>query len=159
MPASAKPLPSHLGLCVADLERSLRFYCDGLGFDRAEGYSLDNTVLPDLARALEVESPVSITSQFIVLGTMKIELLHYTSPPAHGVPSTSRGQLGFTHLSFYVDDVDVSAAVLVQLGGTVIDNTRANLGIDVVFLADPDGARIELMSPRPRWKHIADQTS
>jgi catechol 2,3-dioxygenase-like lactoylglutathione lyase family enzyme len=30
---------SHLGLCVADLERSLRFYRDGLGF--RERSSLD----------------------------------------------------------------------------------------------------------------------
>src|SRR5471030_2364647 len=24
--------PSHLGLCVGNMERSLRFYCEGLGF-------------------------------------------------------------------------------------------------------------------------------
>jgi glyoxylase I family protein len=29
---------SHFGLCVSDLERSLRFYCDGLGFERAITY-------------------------------------------------------------------------------------------------------------------------
>src|SRR5262245_10435928 len=28
--------PSHFGLCVSDLERSLRFYRDGLGFALAE---------------------------------------------------------------------------------------------------------------------------
>jgi catechol 2,3-dioxygenase-like lactoylglutathione lyase family enzyme len=28
---------SHLGLCVSDLERSLRFHCDGLGFERGVG--------------------------------------------------------------------------------------------------------------------------
>ena len=24
---------SHLGICVSDLERSVRFYCEGLGFE------------------------------------------------------------------------------------------------------------------------------
>ena len=24
---------SHVGICVSDLERSLRFYCEGLGFE------------------------------------------------------------------------------------------------------------------------------
>ena len=24
---------SHFGICVSDLDRSLRFYCDGLGFE------------------------------------------------------------------------------------------------------------------------------
>jgi catechol 2,3-dioxygenase-like lactoylglutathione lyase family enzyme len=159
MNASAKPTASHIGLCVTDLERSLRFYCDGLGFERAETYTLDNTLLPDLARSLEVESPVAVTSQFIVLGAMKIELLGYARPAASGTPSSSRGHIGFTHLSFYVDDVDATAASLVELGGTIIESTRANLGIDLVFLADPDGARVELMSPRPRWRHVADQPS
>jgi len=31
---------SHFGLCVSDLERSLRFYREGLGFDVAERYEL-----------------------------------------------------------------------------------------------------------------------
>ncbi len=141
--------PSHIGLCVTDLERSLRFYCDGLGFTRAEGYTLDDTILPALARSLEVASPVGVTSQFITLGTMKIELLCYSQPVPQGSPSTSRGQLGFTHLSFHVDDVDAGAARLVELGGTIIETTRANLGIEIVFLADPDGARVELMGPMP----------
>ena len=36
--------PSHVGLCVRDLDRSLRFFCDGLGFDKAEGFELDSDV-------------------------------------------------------------------------------------------------------------------
>ena len=159
MKPPVKPSPSHIGLCVSNLEQSMRFYCEGLGFEPTETYTLDDTMLPGLAPSLEVASPVKVTSQFISLGDMKIELLHYAQPAAQGVPASSRGQLGFTHLSFYVDDVDVTAPLLVRLGGTIIDSTRANLGIDVVFLADPSGARIELMSPRPKWKHIADQPS
>ena len=57
--------PSHVGLCVTDLDRSLRFYCDGLGFEKAEGFALDDTTLPGLDRGLEVPSPVSIASQMI----------------------------------------------------------------------------------------------
>lgn len=142
-------LPSHIGLCVTDLERSLRFYCDGLGFEKVIGFDLDDTTMPGLDRSLEVEAPVALTSQFIQLGGMKIELLHFRSPAVGGTPSPSRGCIGFTHLSFYVDDVDASAARLVELGGTVIQSTRANLGVELVFLADPDGARVELMAPKP----------
>ena len=141
---------SHIGLCVTDLERSLRFYCDGLGFAKVMSYTLDDAMLPGLERSLEVESPVSLTSQFIELGGLKIELLGYVTPTPRGVPSTSRGSLGMTHMSFYVDDVDASAATLVELGGTIIESTRASLGVEIVFLADPDGTRVELMSPKPK---------
>ena len=139
--------PSHLGLCVADLERSLRFYCDGLGFTEAEGYDLDEQMLDGIDRALEVSRPVKLRSQMITNGELKIELLHFAEPRATGDPSTSRGQIGFTHLSFFVDDVDVVAAQLAQLGGEILTNTRAQLGYEVVFVADPDGARVELMAP------------
>lgn len=141
---------SHIGLCVTDLERSLRFYCDGLGFERVLSYDLDDTILPGLERSLEVNSPVALTSQFIQLDGLKIELLAYRTPAPMGTPSTSRGALGMTHMSFHVDDVDIAAARLVELGGTIIASTRASLGIEIVFLADPDGARVELMAPKPR---------
>ena len=43
-PATPAAAFSHVGICVADLERSLRFYCDGLGFEVAEGYDLTDTL-------------------------------------------------------------------------------------------------------------------
>ena len=136
---------SHMGLCVTDLDRSLRFWCDGLGFELAERFDLTDTLAPGLAEALEVSAPVDLVSQMIVLGEWKFELLHYASPKTHGSPSATRGQLGFTHMSFWVDDVDAEAARLVEYGGTILPTTRTNPGIPIQFVADPDGARVELM--------------
>jgi catechol 2,3-dioxygenase-like lactoylglutathione lyase family enzyme len=136
---------SHLGLCVGDLDRSLRFYCDGLGFERAETYDLDDGMLDGLGRALEVGRSVKLRSQMITNGDLKIELLHFHQPRAAGAASTARNQIGFTHLSFFVDDVDATAARLETFGGRLLDSTRARLGYEVVFVADPDGARVELM--------------
>jgi len=142
--------PSHIGLCVRDVEVSLRFYCDGLGFEPAERYELDDTMFEpgDLARALEVDAPVQLCSQMIRRGDLNIELLGFGSPHAVGPAPARRNQLGFTHLSMIVDDVDAVAARLVELGGAVLPATRAVLGYDVMFLADPDGVRIELMGRR-----------
>ena len=142
--------PSHIGLCVSDLERSLRFYCDGLGFEPAERYELDDTMLDGLARALEVDAPVQLCSQMITHGTLKIELLHFAAPIASGVPSSVRNQLGLTHLSFFVDAVDPVGEQLVALGGSLLPETRSVLGYDVLFVADPDGNRVELMATLPR---------
>lgn len=136
---------SHLGICVSDLEASLRFYCDGLGFAVAEGYDLDDATAPGIDRALEVEAPVALRSQMITKGDLKIELLAFSAPTPDGHPSASRSQLGLTHLSFTVDDVDATIETLVAAGGTLLESTRASLGIELVFLTDPDGTRIELM--------------
>ena len=137
--------PSHFGICVTDLERSMRFYCDGLGFKAAERWDLQDWPDSGLDRGLEVKGPVDLVSQFIRHGDMAIELLYYRSPQPFGVPSASRGHIGITHLSFYVDDVDDAAAHLVANGGTLLPATRSNPGLDLVFLADPDGVRVELM--------------
>lgn len=138
--------PSHFGICVRDLDRSLRFFCDGLGFEKAEGFELDSTVAPGLEGSLEVAGPVRIMSQFIQNDTMKIELLLFLEPGVSGTPSATRNQVGLTHLSFSVDDLDVATKHLVDCGATVVEGTRASPGIDLLFLADPDGVRVELMA-------------
>ena len=137
---------SHVGLCVADLDRAMRFYCDGLGFVEAEGYDLDDTMLPGLDLALEVPGPVTVRSQMIDLGAFRIELLAYRSPGVDGVPSARRNHPGLTHLSLHVDDVDAAVARAVEHGGRLLDDTRQTLGIDLVFVTDPDGTRVEFMS-------------
>jgi catechol 2,3-dioxygenase-like lactoylglutathione lyase family enzyme len=133
---------SHIGICVSDLERSLRFYCDGLGFSIGEAHAIGN----EFADALEVPGQVDLTSQFIRIEGLSIELLRYRSPGAQGHPSESRNQLGLTHLSFVVADLDASVNRLVECGGTLLGATRTKQeGIELLFVSDPDGVRVELM--------------
>ena len=136
---------SHVGLCVSDLDRSLRFYIEGLGFELADGFDIDD----GLAHLAEVPAPVDCRAQFISHGLTTIELLGWRHPAAVGSAATSRHQLGFTHLSVNVDDLAAVEARLVGLGAHVLENTRTHVdlpggGVDIVFLADPDGVRIEL---------------
>ena len=137
--------PSHVGICVSDLDRSLRFYCEGLGFEPAERYELDSAEMEGLDRSLEVPGPLTLISQMIVSEGMKIELLAYPGHQVSGSPSTSRGFLGLTHLSFNVDKVDSAARRLEEFGGTILPETRSEAGIVLLFLTDPDGTRVELM--------------
>jgi lactoylglutathione lyase len=137
---------SHAGLCVSDLDRSVRFYTEGLGYELAEAYDVGDEV----AATLEVPKGVVLRSQMIVKDGSKIELLGWRAPAPRGQPSSSRNQMGLTHLSFHVQDMAVVEAKLVELGGSVLESTRTHIDmgevtIDLLFLADPDGARIELI--------------
>ena len=38
-----------------------------------------------------------------------------------------------------------AAARLVEYGGTILEDTRSDAGIVLLFLTDPDGTRVELM--------------
>jgi glyoxylase I family protein len=142
MAASFTATTSHLGLCVSDLDRSLRFYVEGLGFEEFARFELTRPIA-------EVDLPLDLTSCFVQKNGLRIELLHYRSPGVFGTPSTRRNQLGLTHLSFVVDDVDAAAAELEEYGGTIIEGTRSGQHdpsmVQIIFLADPDGTRVELM--------------
>ena len=139
--------PHHIGICVTDLERSLRFWCDGLGFE--------TTMVPPVGSewsdALEVGGEVEFTAHFIAKDGFTFELLHYRRPGSHGRPSSQRNQVGFTHLAVDVDDLDETIARLEKVGGTVIQSTRTKVSsgegtTELVFVADPDGVRVELIS-------------
>jgi catechol 2,3-dioxygenase-like lactoylglutathione lyase family enzyme len=140
---------SHVGICVSDLERSLRFYCEGLGFELTESY----TVGPEFGGLMEVNGDIVLQSRFITRDGMRLELLRFDAPGFQG--SAARrpmNQLGLTHLSVRVEDVDAMAAVIRELGGTVLDHTRTKFDnpdgskSDFVYCTDPDGVRIELMN-------------
>jgi lactoylglutathione lyase len=137
---------SHFGICVSDLDRSLRFYCDALGFEKAETHSIGS----EFAALMDLPD-VAVTSQFIRRGPTAIELLAFREPaPFGGRDRRAVNQLGLTHLSFRVDDLAATEARVVELGGAVVESSRTTIDLDgtplrFVYCTDPDGVRVELM--------------
>ena len=137
---------SHIGICVSDLDASLRFYCEGLGF--VEGASHD--VGQEFAALMEVDA-VRLRSRMIARDGVTIELLGFDAPGVTGDGSRRpMNMLGLTHLSLRVGDVEGTAATIEALGGTVGRETRTTFAfgdstLDFVYCTDPDGVRVELM--------------
>jgi catechol 2,3-dioxygenase-like lactoylglutathione lyase family enzyme len=137
---------SHLGICVADLDRSLRFYCEGLGFEEVAAHEVG----PEFGGLMELDD-LRLSSRMIHSNGVTVELLGYGSPAVQGEPvRRPMNQLGLTHLSFRVDDLEAVAARIGELGGQVVTSTRTTLdlggtALDFVYCTDPDGVRIELM--------------
>lgn len=135
---------SHVGVCVSDVERSTRFYCEALGFEVAEAFDVGD----EFGRLMELDS-VQLRSQFLRREGLAIELLSFSVPePGGSKERRPMTQFGLTHLCFRVDDVEAVAAAVVEHGGTVHENTRTTLAdgvLDFVYCSDPDGVRLELM--------------
>lgn len=136
---------SHLGICVADLARSLRFYREGLGFREVSALELAG----EPAATLLGLPGVSLRACYLERDGARIELLHYPAPGVLGDggvrPMNARG---LTHLSFRVERLDDVLARLAALGGTVLAGSRigGERGpVKAVFVGDPDGTRIELV--------------
>jgi glyoxylase I family protein len=136
---------SHIGICVAELERSVRFYRDILGFAELSRLQVKG---PEPERLLHIAGG-ELQAVYLQRDGTRIELLYY--PVAgHERTATPRpmNRLGFTHLSLRVAELDSVVAAIVQGGGVNLIETRvenAAWGSKAVFVTDPDGLRIELI--------------
>jgi len=130
---------NHVGHCVADLDRSRRFYEELLGF--RYWWQFD---VPDdqAAGVLRLTPPLGMTAVYLVRDGFVLELLHYAAPGQTEAPRPrAMNQPGLTHISLAVDDIETTLSRVAELGGEILDDT--NKGV-VVFLRDPDGQLIEL---------------
>jgi catechol 2,3-dioxygenase-like lactoylglutathione lyase family enzyme len=147
---SARPALHHTGLTVTDLDRSLGFYRDQLGFEvvatqeKSGGYLAAIVGYEDAhVRMAHIRAPGSDHA---------IELFQYLSPAPREVELEPR-VVGPTHVCIVVDDLP---ALYERLRETGIDSffsppvnvdTGINRGGFGLYLRDPDGIIIELFQP------------
>lgn len=136
---------AHIGICVTDLERSTRFYRDGLGFQWRSEFRVQGEPSDTLLQLRDVD----LHAVYLERDGTRIELLYYASPTAVGDGTTRpMNARGLTHLSLRVDDLDATVRDLERAGASVVRASRIDIpGFDVaaVFLTDPDGTLIELV--------------
>ena len=131
---------NHVGLCVTDLERSRSFYEQVLGFrwDR-------DLHVPDAAtsRLLQVPEPVGATAVYLELDGFVLELLHFDREGNAPRRERSFTEPGLTHISFSVDDIAATCALVEEHGGEVLHDT--DIGGLAINVRDPDGQVLELL--------------
>ncbi len=134
----------HYSHCVSDLARSRRFYTEVLGFTVVAEFDFD-----DAATARVMGLPrAAFTGVFMQRDGMRIELIGFTEPaPERSVRPRRANEIGHSHLSFYVLDLDEALAELRAQGVEVVDESRAVLpsGVECCVVRDPDGFPIEIV--------------
>ena len=149
---------AHLAFNVSDMEKSLHFYCDCLGlkqklllnFDfNMEDESLKESyakveVSEELRKRYEAMMGKPWITYVEVAPHQYIELFYTYSPMDKKLNDDS--QIGYLHLSLEVDNIKEAREELIAKG--VQPTTEIALGPDHTYqmwIADPDGNRIELM--------------
>lgn len=131
---------NHVGHCVNDVERSRRFYEEVLGFDFWREFDAPDAMTAPL---LGLPEPVGLKAVYLRQGEFVLELLYYAEAGANPPPVPRvMNELGLTHLSVSVDDIDATAAKAVDYGGSVLEATHVGAA---VMIRDPDGQLIELL--------------
>jgi catechol 2,3-dioxygenase-like lactoylglutathione lyase family enzyme len=135
---------THIGLCVSDIDRSIEFYCRALGFTEKARMKVDDDATGTL---LDVPG-LALDLVYLERDGFRLELLGYTAPGTQSTDAPRQmNKVGFTHLSFRVDDPDLLVAAIVEHGGRLLVERTvtfegANRGL---MLMDPDGNLLELI--------------
>jgi catechol 2,3-dioxygenase-like lactoylglutathione lyase family enzyme len=139
----------HTGITVSNLERSLAFWRDVLGFE------LSHTTHQTGEMAQQITGIAGAEIKLTVLkapGGHKIELLEYLAPPDHKHANVRPCDVGHVHVALLVDDLDatldkIAASGWRAAGKSQTLKTGPNAGKRVVYVRDPDGTTIEFMQP------------
>ncbi len=135
---------SHVGICVSDLDRSLRFYRDLLGFAPEHDLEVAGEPTGTLLRL----SDVRLKAVYLTRDGVRLELLHFASPPAPSRRARVMNEPGLTHLSFRVADLHAVVRGLREAGERVLEETLLDFPAfhsAACFVVDPDGQLIELV--------------
>ena len=132
---------THSSFTVSNMERSVDFYHDLLGFTveslfEAQGATIEQiTALPG----------AHVTVVHLLLGSFRLELVQYLSP-AGQVIDTATQNVGSAHIAFYTEDVEATYRNLrdkgVHFKGAPV--AAAPGRPRVAYFLDPDGIILEL---------------
>jgi len=126
----------HIGILTKDLQQSVEFYTNVLGFS--------------ISSKIEMEA-VGLSAIFIEKNGSKIELMGYRG----AIPKRSEGieiKMGGNsipindHITFTVDDLGVTVTELKEKGVEfVLEPMQVEGGIKIASFKDPNGVLIELV--------------
>jgi lactoylglutathione lyase len=147
----------HTGLQVADLERSLAFYRDVLGFELVFAWNPQAPYVGELVGYPDVDLHSAILRP--PNSDVFLELLEYRNVERHPV-DTRTANPGTAHIAFFVEDLDGLYERLVSAGvgsvsAPVTPTIGPNKGGRAVYMIDPDGIRVELIETRQSFGEYA----
>jgi glyoxylase I family protein len=118
---------------------------EALGFERLH----DLRATGDDSSTLLGLDDVDLEAVYLLRDGVCIELLHYVSPGSvESDPLRPMNQVGFTHLSMRVADLDAALEAVVHHGGHLLPETTVRhpeFKSAFAFVTDPDGTRVELL--------------
>jgi catechol 2,3-dioxygenase-like lactoylglutathione lyase family enzyme len=140
----------HTGITVSNLERSLAFWRDVLGFELSHRAHQTGELATEITGIPGAEISLAVLK---VPGGHKIELLQYMAPANRKKNVDLRPcDVGSAHVALTVDDLDAVLEKVAACGWNAAGKpqtltTGPNAGKRVIYVSDPDGTTIEFMQP------------
>ncbi len=144
-----------LGMVVSDLQKSLDFYTQAIGFQQVEGFAVPGDVLG--AAGLTDNQPLKV--HVLVLGdgeqATKLKLMQVPGVQTKAADNAFiHSQFGFRYLTIFVQDTTAAMERLAKNGVKPLAKGPVELpeslakGVFLTVVKDPDGNLVELVGPK-----------
>ena len=138
----------HTGFTVANIELSLAFWRDVLGFELSHRTHQTGELASEITGVAGAEISLAVLKGY----GHKIELLEYLAPPDRKHSDLRPCDVGSVHVALTVDNLDAVLSTIAASGWSTVGKpqilkTGPNAGKRVVYVRDPDGTTIEFMQP------------
>ncbi len=154
-PAAFTRTTIDLGCVVTDIDKSVKFYTEGIGFREVKTFE----VPADLARDAGLTDLRPLSIRVLTLGddetATKLKLMQVVGTlPRTGDNDFIHSHTGFRYLTIMVADTDAVLARLEKLGvkplakGPVAIPESIVPGMTLTCVRDPDGNIVELIGPQ-----------
>jgi catechol 2,3-dioxygenase-like lactoylglutathione lyase family enzyme len=142
---------NHTSFTVSNLERTVGFFRECLGFDLVSKAPRDPALV---SRITGVEGADMVVA-FLKAPGHTIELIEYRAPAGKGVVKARPCDTGFAHIAFNVDDAAAAVAAAERYGvkpvaPPVAIDQGPNKGRRVVYVRDWDGVTLEFIEAAAR---------
>ncbi len=144
---------AHTGVTVSDIDRSIAFYRDVLGFEVTEKINCRGELFERVTGVPKAE----IVIAYVKAPGHTLELLQYTSPAERTRVASRPCDPGALHLAFRVKNIDGVIAACRKAGVAPVGATIPEVadgpakGLKAIYTIGPDGIVIEFMEdPRIR---------
>lgn len=137
---------NHTSFTVSDLDRSVGFFTEALGFELLHRGDRD----PQMISKVVGVPGADIEVAYIQMPGHRLELIEYKGPVDKGKVEARPCDTGFAHIAIDVDDVDAALAASAPHGvkplGAPQDLVHGpNKGGRVVYTRDSDGVTVEFI--------------
>jgi glyoxylase I family protein len=138
----------HAGITVSNLDRSLAFWRDVLGFELSHRAHHTGELASEVTGVPGAEISIAVLKGY----GHKIELLQYLAPKDRKRIDVRACDVGSVHVAFTVENLDTVLSAIASSGWCAAGKPQTlqsgpNAGKRVVYVRDPDGTTIEFMQP------------
>jgi catechol 2,3-dioxygenase-like lactoylglutathione lyase family enzyme len=140
---------NHTSFTVSDLDRTVAFFTEALGFELLSRAPRDPGAIEKIAGVKGGDVIIA----YIQGPGHRLELIEYVGPDDRGSVYPRPCDVGFAHVAYDVDDIEAAVAAASRHDVRVIQDIHTidagpNTGRRVVYLRDPDGITVEFIESR-----------